>query len=183
MTEAQMSPIVSRWLIANGYTPFAEVPVGHGIDLVGIRDDEIIAVELKRCMSLRVYQQALRNQLFVHLSFAAVQARPRKPRDLKGIGVLIVTDTVEVHAEAVRVYDYPLERYLSRLRTVCSCRKPGGIGGLPGGAAVSPAKDAAAVVWPMKLSGLTWRQVWERFPAHYCNAKSMAGAMKRYRPE
>lgn len=183
MTEAQMSPIVSRWLIANGYTPFAEVPVGHGIDLVGIRDDEIIAVELKRCMSWKVYKQTLVNQLFVHRSFAAVQSRPRKPRELKGIGILIVTDAIEVHADAMRVDGYPLDRYLSRIRTVCSCRKPGGIGGLPGGAAVSPAKDAAAVVWPMKLSGMTWKQVYDRFPAHYCNAKSMAGAMKWYRPE
>ncbi len=104
--EAELASPVSAWLAEAGYRVEAEVPIlGRRADLVGVRDDALVAVELK----LRDWEEALRqaiayqlaaDRVWVAMPLAAASAayRSRWRFQAEGVGLLAVDDGGDVRA-------------------------------------------------------------------------------------
>lgn len=188
MREAELSGPISAWLAKRGYAVYAEVPWrGRVIDLVGVRGAVTVAVELKGCMRWQVMEQAVNNQQYATLSFAAVGGVPHRTRlerlaDL-GIGVLVVT------AHGARMVQKPnprrfpamadrktLERFGAFLR-----RLPrGGVGGHPCERGHGPAKRCyrALRAYLEEHPEASWRELYAMVPSHYVSARNMRLAMQ-----
>lgn len=96
--ETEMDPPVRAWLRERGFEVRGEV---RGVDLLAVRGDLTVAVELKTAPGLRLAAQALDRQKLTPLVYAAVPrpANLRKARNFKdlktlcrrtGVGLLVV---------------------------------------------------------------------------------------------
>lgn len=74
MLERDMYEPVRNWLRENGFEPRAEV---RGCDIMAVRDDTVLAVELKTSLNLEVILQAVDRQRFSDIVYIAV---PKKGR-------------------------------------------------------------------------------------------------------
>ncbi len=77
-SETELAPPVSAFLEAQGYTVRSEV---NGCDIVGIRGDEMVVVELKRNFTVSLLAQAADRQ---RLADAVYVALPRPAQPLTG---------------------------------------------------------------------------------------------------
>lgn len=104
--EAQLVEPVRAWMETTGYRVGAEVPIlARRADLVGMRDDALVAVELK----LRAWREALRqavayqlaaDRAWVAMPLAAASSayRHRWRFEAEGVGLLAVDDRGTVRA-------------------------------------------------------------------------------------
>lgn len=121
--EAELAAPVTAWLAKAGYRVEAEVPIlGRRADLVGMRDDALVAVELK----MRDWEEALRqaiayqlaaDRVWVAMPLASASAayRSRWRFEAEGIGLLAVDDRGDVRtplpaAPSPRLLPYLRER-------------------------------------------------------------------------
>jgi len=163
------------------------------VDLVGVRGDGLIAVELKKSLTTNrkmtwrgnrttVLDQANRNRNFAHLSYCAVMSNPRKASiaecEACGIGVLRVTDkgVVAISAAKPGISAHAAER---RIRGILEHRREGGIAGKPNEKGVGPAQDVLKEVRLYKRDhpDATWEDLFGAVPNHYSSKDSMRMAM------
>ena len=103
--EADLSPPVKAWLAAQGYAVYVEE---GDCDLVGLRDDEVVAVELKQGHHAHLLEQAIERAAWADFVWVATPLKPPPPRrsaryTYHGIGVLLVRESgVRVVAKARR---------------------------------------------------------------------------------
>jgi hypothetical protein len=69
MAESDLYPPVRDWLEANGYTVRAEV---RGCDVVAVRGDDLVAIELKSRLTLALLAQGARRQRHADSVYVAV---------------------------------------------------------------------------------------------------------------
>lgn len=101
MREADLFSPLKRHFESQGWAVYAEVPAPHGgyVDLLAVREQIWLAVELKPYFSRNAVRQAGRNKRFVWESYVAVPASarmtPRRQAALKrhGAGLLAVADS------------------------------------------------------------------------------------------
>ncbi len=98
--EAQLAAPITAWLESDGYRVKAEVPIlGRRADLLGARDDALVAVELK----MRDWHEALRqamayqlaaDRVWVAMPLAAASSayRARWRFEEQGVGLIAVDD-------------------------------------------------------------------------------------------
>ncbi len=86
MKETELFDPLKNWLEANGYTVRGEV---RGCDLVAVKDDEVIAIELKLRLNLELLIQAAKRQRMSEAVYVAVPAEQRKNRNFRGIRHLL----------------------------------------------------------------------------------------------
>jgi hypothetical protein len=97
--EAHFYPALKRHFARQGYKVYAELPAPHGgyMDLLAVKDDRTLAVELKIRFSRLALRQASRNKRFVWQSLVAVPSPfvlDKRTRSLfvrRGVGLLTVT--------------------------------------------------------------------------------------------
>ena len=97
--EAHFYPALKRHFARQGYRVYAELPAPHGgyMDLLAVKGDRTLAVELKIRFSRLALRQASRNKKFVWQSLVAVPepfALDKRTRSLlvrRGVGLLTVT--------------------------------------------------------------------------------------------
>lgn len=71
--ERELAPPVARHLVAQGYDTFAEVHFnGRIADLIGVKGEEVVAVELKLRDWRTAFRQALAYQVGCHRSYVGV---------------------------------------------------------------------------------------------------------------
>ncbi len=108
--EADLYPLLKQHFIRQGYSVYAEVPAPHGgyVDLLAVRADRTVAVEMKRRFSRLALRQAARNRRFVWQSLVAVghvpalNSRTRSLLTRRGLGLLAVKPeevTVQIPAK------------------------------------------------------------------------------------
>jgi hypothetical protein len=124
--EAQLVEPVTAWLEGTGHRVEPEVPIlGRRADLIGTRDDALVAVELK----LRDWGEALRQAIayqlaadraWVAMPLAAASSayRQRWRFEAEGVGLLAVDDRRNVRAPipagpSPRLLPYLRERVLA----------------------------------------------------------------------
>lgn len=125
--EAQLVDPVTGWLEDLGYDVSAEVPIlGRRADLVGTRDDALVAVELKMSDWREALRQAIAYQLAADRAWIAMPLgrawpayRQRWRLEADGIGLLVVDDRGAVRAPVAagpspRLLPFLRERVLFR---------------------------------------------------------------------
>ena len=102
MKEAELFPPLEEYLTANGYNTHAEV---NGVDIVAIKNDEIIAVELKIRINLELILQGVDRQKEADSVYLAVPA-PKKRKKFKrefqllkrlGLGLIYIKPDSPLH--------------------------------------------------------------------------------------
>ena len=88
ISETDLYKPVASFLRARGYEVRGEV---HGVDVVARRDNEIVAVELKRSMGLELILQAVERQRSTDGVYVAVPSRKKGPplRNLRRVNALL----------------------------------------------------------------------------------------------
>ena len=152
MREAELYPPLKQHFERLGYAVHAEVPAAHGgyVDLLGIREQVSVAVELKSSFSRIAVRQARRNQHYVWESYVAIpestRIRPGRRAALKrnGLGLLAVGPSgvrtlVEARRQApAQTIHQAFGRYLEGgLQALYA----GAIGGVPAGRRASAFKE------------------------------------------
>lgn len=193
MLECDLSKPVSDWLLARGYTPYAEVGFPYDarvIDLVGRKGSDLIAVELKRCLTRTVIHQTYLCDLITDHRYAAVGTRPSKVGveicRKQGIGLLSVRDGVVSlilnprPSQAVRGHDSIRVDWHSKVHRILDQMEPHGVAGMPCRKGVGPAQECYDRVQEYLTSNAaaTWREIFANVHNHYVSAKSMCSAMK-----
>lgn len=193
MLECDLSKPVSDWLVSRGFTPYAEVGLPYDtrvIDLVGRKGDELIAVELKRCLTRTVIHQTYICDLFTDQRYAAVGTRPNENGTAicrrHGIGLLSIRDgQVNVilnprPSEAVAGSDSIRQNWQQRLIAALDQMEPFGIAGMPCRKGIGPAQECYDRVqeYLKTNAAATWKEIFANVNNHYVSAKSMCGAMK-----
>ena len=75
--ETELYPPVAAYLTAQGYTVRGEV---KGCDVVAVREDEVIVVELKRTLNLTLLAQAVRRQSITPSVYIAIPRPANKAK-------------------------------------------------------------------------------------------------------
>jgi hypothetical protein len=196
MPETDLSEPVSEWMRENGYTPHAEIQFGRrAIDLVGIADDgELVAVELKLCLSDVLIRQTAIAGRACHRAYAAFASSPREVgldaiRRLNraagpagNLGALQVgEDSVSVVIEA-RPYPPPpqiADVIRDRLRR---CGE-GGVAGAPRIVGQGRGVRAARAVdeFLAENPNASWREVFRSIDHHYASPLALRRAVEYQR--
>lgn len=197
MNEADLAKPVANWLRARGYTVYAEIPcLGRCIDFIGLRNSDIVCVELKRSLTTKqpkrarnytspVLYQAHSCQIFTPIVYVAVATNPRASSieacKKIGVGILRVCSESEVIEIIPPHKQYePSAYYQEEVKTQCIALGPSDDAGKPQQAGEGPAQDC---YWRIKEyrkthPKATWKDIFKDVPNHYTSQQSMYEAMR-----
>jgi hypothetical protein len=155
--EAELYPVLKQHFQRQGYTVYAEVPAPHGgyVDLLAVKGQRSVAVELKLRFSRLALRQAGRNRRFVWQSYVAVSPpveRSRRFRSLftrRGVGLLLAAEGVVDAMIPAKEMPPPFtvrEVFGSHLQGELAAMYAGAIGGVPARERVSAWRTLAARV-------------------------------------
>lgn len=184
MKESDLYRPVKAWLEAQGFRVVPEVPVLYSaIDVVGVREDAVVGIEMKLCLSEKVIRQGWNLQMACDRGYLAVASKPRsvsiEQAKKLGLGVLRVKKgSVEVLLEPNQK-EPPVANYRERVLSKCAHMSTQGRGGVPCLDGVGPARDCKRRVgqYLKRHPKASWAELYEKVPNHYASAKSMSGAL------
>jgi len=180
--EADLYKPVKEWLEGQGFKVYPEVPwSSRSIDVVGIKGEVVVGVEMKLSLTKSLIQQIITLGLACQRVYVALSTRPRDPSRVgrHGVGILRITrGRVEVLLKAKRSKVF-YESWRNLLVSTCSRMTGDGVGGVPCLDGVGPAQDCKRRVdqYKKKHPQATWRELYEKVPNHYASHRSMANAL------
>lgn len=184
MKEVELAKPVAEWMREQGYTVYAEVPwFSRCIDFVGVKNAEILCIELKTTLSRHVLCQATICQLITEQAYVGIGTQPRKGSielcKKYGLGILSVKDGQVTRVVEPFVKIKPSAFYAGRMIKKCKLLLPSDAAGKPFQAGCGPAQDCFRRVKEYRAEHpkATWKEIYSNVPNHYCNHSSMAGAM------
>lgn len=188
MKETELAKPVADWMRSLGYIVYAEVPLfGRCLDFVGIREREVVCVELKTSLTKHLVWQACMNQLITTEGYVAVGTSPRKTSiDLckkYGLGVLSVKNSnVSVVLRPTLRYE-PMSGHRKQLLSLCKLLGPSDDAGKPQQAGEGPAQDCQQRIDEYRKThpNATWKEIYRNVPNHYSNMNSLYGGMRMAR--
>lgn len=200
MKEVELAKPVADWMRERGYNVYAEIPCwSRCVDFVGLRNGDILCVELKRSLTTKrptrgrhytspVLYQACSCQIITPDVYVAVATKPRSSSiDIckeNGVGVLVVQSkdkVVEILSPHKRFE--PLAYLQKEVKTRCIAIGPSDDAGKPQQAGEGPAQDCQQRIdeYRKTHSKATWKEIYSNVPNHYCNVNSLYGAMRMAR--
>lgn len=200
MKENELAKPVAEWMRSNGYVVYAEVPcLGRCVDFVGLRNGDIICIELKLSLTTKrpksarhytspVLYQARTCQLITLNAYAAVATKPRKSsvdacKEI-GVGVLMVQpDNKVIEILSPRKRCEPLAYYQKEVIARCIAIGPSDDAGKPQQVGEGPAQDCLQRIAKYRKARpqATWKEIYKNVPNHYCSMSSLYGAMRMAR--
>jgi hypothetical protein len=178
-------PIKRFWEIA-GFKVYCEIPEsGRGIDVVALKDSQIVAIELKVGYCKKAFRQAYMNCLYTDRSYIAVKSKPHIKNILKchqnNIGILLVGDTIKILSEAIE--NNPSKYHRERIKESCSHNKDNNIAGLPCQKGIGPAISVNKSVkeYLQRNPDAKWKQIFIDVPNHYASPASMKQSLEKHR--
>lgn len=197
MKEADLAKPVADWMRSLGYTVYAEVPLsGRCVDFVGLRNSDMICIELKRSLTTKqpkrarnytspVLYQARSCQLITPIVYVAVATNPRissiEACKKIGVGVLRVCSEGKV-LEIIppRKRFEPFVPHQKEVRAFCLASEASDEAGKPQQAGEGPAQDCYRRIEKYRATHpkATWRDIFKEVPNHYSSQQSMYGAMR-----
>ena len=75
LKEKDLFEPLKNWLEAQGFTVYAEY---NGIDVIAVKEDEVVAIEMKKTMNLKVIDQILNVRDRVNKAYVCVFNQPKK---------------------------------------------------------------------------------------------------------
>jgi len=187
MKETDLAKPVADWLRSKGYTVYSEIPFyTRCLDMVGLNGSEIIVVELKLSLSIKLIKQAVIAQLATNDIYVGIPTNPR-PNSIElckkyHLGILSVQDgkVLEIlkPSSARQVWDSMRQH----LRDNALLTEPNDAAGLPMMSGCGPAQAVGEMVkeYVGKNPKAGWREIFENVPNHYSNYQSMCCAMNGY---
>lgn len=186
MREKELYNPIKTYFNRKKYKVSSEVPIPCWFaccDLVAYNDNEIIAVEMKMSLTKAVIHQAHRNQMNSDKVYAAVPTKPRSLEyaSLLGVGVIVVKDdNVEIILES-GIFKRE-SKYTDQFKQQAEERfkyNRDEIGGLPTLKGVGPRIECQKRVdyYLIDHPNASWKEIYANVKNHYCNYKSMAGAI------
>jgi len=186
LNEIKLFEPVKQYLEFMGYKVYCEIPeFQRVVDIVAIKESQVIAVELKTGYCKKAHMQAYTNCLFADRSYIAIKSRPRPENILKcqrsNIGILLVGNAVEVLSEAAE--NNPSEYYKKSVIETCKHNETNNIAGLPCQKGIGPAIDVSKAVgeYYRRNPDATWKQVFVDIPNHYASPASMRQSLEKHR--
>jgi hypothetical protein len=135
--ESEMSGQSSEWMTSLGYVPYAELNPSaiRAIDMVGWdkTEDRIIAVEMKRSLTVGVIHQALSSLSYAHKMYCSVYSDPRSKglATCKGFGIGVLRVVGNMVVEILEAKSFGVSRWHYEAVTEMMKRMlPGGVGGV-----------------------------------------------------
>lgn len=183
MSEAEMGEPVMNYFRSMGYEVWCEIPFYQRVvDIVAMKEDMLVAIELKRSFTRGVMLQAVQCQLFSHQTYCCAYTKPSSNTILaaskRGLGLLRVVD-----GECMKILDpnneHVLDHHSHNMRKRLRFIDPGGEAGHPCRKGVGPAQEVSRLVeqYRKNNSDATWDELYSELPNHYCSARSMRGAL------
>ena len=171
-----------------GYKVYFEIPeLQKVVDIVAVKENEIVAVELKMGYCKKALYQARTNRLFADKSYIAVKSKPRNENILKcktsNVGILLVRDKVIVLSEATPTKYCPMSSQRKSALESCERNKDNTQAGLPCLRGVGPAIEVNNAVneYNKLHPDASWKEVFANVPNHYASAASMRQSMEKHR--
>lgn len=198
--ESDLYPIIKKYFKQQGYTVFAEVAcMGRGVDMVAVRGEEHIAIELKTSFNSDVCWQARQATLHfdkVFIAFPVNEARffhqPDyfcKQKDTiqqrydnlesKGIGMLQVLPSGMVYTELEAKQQEPYRKLDLQHYT----ESDDDLGGVPYQKGVSEGYHELESIKKYVIANpnASWREIFTNVSNHYSSHTSLAGSMSQWR--
>lgn len=184
MKESSMTEPVRKWLEKKSFTYYSEVPfpmAGYSfIDIVGIKDQDIICVELKVSLSEKAIYQANHNNLLTNDTYICILSKPKQTsvdRCKKlGIGILVLDENKEVKVllEPTARNNIWSPMIKGLMETVANGWNQG-VAGLPNMKGTGPAQDVLKLVREAREKNpkITWKELFDIIPHHYSTYRSM----------
>jgi len=197
MKETDLAKPIADWLRQQGYVVYAEIPcLSRRVDFIGLRNNDIICVELKRSLTTKqpkrargytspVLYQARSCQLITSIVYVAVATNPHtssiKACEEIGVGILRVCSKSKVVEIITPHKQYEPSIHLrEEIKAHCIAIKPSDDAGKPQQVGEGPAQDC---YWRIKQyrethPKATWKDIFKEVPNHYSSQQSMYGAMR-----
>lgn len=198
--EADLFPIIKKSFKEQGYTVFAEVACMYrGVDMVAIKDDEHIAIELKTAFNDHLLRQASWNLNHFDKSYVAYPVKKAiffheaddfwKLRETtqskylycerRGIGILQVLPSGVIY-EAL---EPKIQKPFRKLDLQHYVESDDDVGGLPYQKGVSEGYHELESIkkYVTKNPSASWQEIFDNVSNHYAHAQSLAGSMRTWR--
>ncbi len=188
LNEITLSKPVQEYFERLGYRVYFEIPeLQRVVDIVAVKKDEVVAVELKMGYCKKALYQARINTLFADRSYIAVKSKPREENVLKcqklNVGILLVRNNeIAILLEATKTKYGPLSGHRKSVIESCERNKDNALAGMPCQKGVGPAIEVnKAVVEYFKLHPKSsWKEAFANVPNHYASAASMRQSIEKF---
>ena len=186
--ETDLAKPVADWMRSRGYTVYAEVPLfGRCLDFVGIKEMEVVCVELKTSLTKYLVRQAYTNQLVTTEVYVGVGTKPRNTSielcKKYGLGILSVKNGSVIVVLKPTIRYEPMSGQRKQLLELCTLLGPSDDAGKPQQAGEGPAQDCQQRINEYRKThpSATWKEIYKNVPNHYTNVSSLYGAMRMAR--
>lgn len=184
LKEYKLSDPVREYFEKQGYKVYTEIPiVGSQIDIIAIKNDFIVAVELKTSLTRQLICQCIRHLNDCNIIYAAVPVNPTSKsigRCKKySIGIIKVSDKLEIILEAKIHFKHSKVRH-TRMLNFCYSFMNDSPGGLPKSKGKGPRIECIKRVKEYLINNpaAKWREIFDNVNNHYYNYKSMQNALR-----
>lgn len=186
--EIKLSDPVSDYFTDLGYDVYAEMPIptsARCCDLIALKDEIIIAIELKTSLSMQVIRQAYSINIYVDYAYVAIGTNPKQKSidacKRYGIGVIKIKNG-KISVIHKPEYKKPWRPVRKMLLERLSKYEPGGIAGYPFQKGIGPAIECHRLVAEYKEANpkATWKEIFEKVPNHYASSASMASSLNKF---
>lgn len=185
LREHELAKPVEKALIKQGYTVYSEIcPYAHGrlVDIVGLKGDEIIAVELKMSLNKKLFEQGIWNKSSFHKSYICVKSHPQLPTIEKckkhGIGVMVVRNNTMIVLHKAETFN-TLMGYEETIKQIK--KSPPGIldAGKPTAKGEGSGKYILNLIkeYILEHPKADWDELYNEIDNHYSSANSMRSAL------
>jgi hypothetical protein len=198
--ESDLYPIIKKYLKEQGYTVFAEVACDYrGVDMVAVKGDEHIAIELKLQFNYKLLRQAylgkshfdkvyiaypVKNATLFHVDdvYWSLRETTRQKYDLCrawGLGIMQVLPTGMIY-EALEPTQQKPYRKLDLQHYI---EADDDLGGVPYQRGVSEGYQELKSIksYVTVHPTASWQEIYDNVSNHYSSARSMAGSMGQWR--
>ena len=183
LRECKLYEPIKLFFESQGFSVYPEIPLLYScIDIVAIKDNIIIAIEMKMSLSKKVVQQAWTHKIFSNYVYVAIPTNPKNSSISKcikyNLGIIRVkNDIVKILKEAPK-NDKFYGNYRQQLIKRC-LKSDNKIAGLPVVKGVGPRIDCKKRVkeYLKNNPNASWKKIYENVPNHYCNHNSMRSAL------
>ena len=187
LNEVKLSKPVQKYFESLGYKVYFEIPEFQKVvDIIALKDSQVVAVELKVGYCKQALRQAQLNNLFADRSYIAVKSKPRADSVLKcqkwNVGILLVRNEITVLLEVAESDRRPLANYKESAIESCERNKGNTIAGLPCQKGIGLAVEAnKGIEEYVRLNPkASWKEIYANVPNHYASAASMRQSIEKF---
>lgn len=188
LNEINLSKPVQEYFEGMGHKVYFEIPeLQRVVDIIAIKDNLVVAVELKMGYCKKALYQARINTLFADRSYLALKSKPREENILKckklSIGILLIKGgEVITLLEAAKTKYGPLSGHRNSAIESCERNKDNTLAGMPCQKGVGPAIEVNRAIdeYTKLHPKAAWKEIYANVPNHYASAASMRQSIEKF---